>query len=192
MPLDLGGSVDTANRAVPEGRAGRGRNEEVHLGGFSRARNGCILRVRRGISTMQLLKVVFTLIAVGGPSYALFRFSRNAAGWLKVLSLVLGFSTLIGTILVLPQALDALESTVIKVASYVSLAKNDLRREAQIDPRRKADASPQSSPPPNQSTPVQAPATPKPDNKLSTSGDNSPIVSGVDGNVTISIDGSRR
>jgi hypothetical protein len=140
---------------------------------------------------MQLLKVVFTLIAVGGPSYALFRFSRNAPGWLKVLSLVLGFSTLVGTILVLPQAWDALESTVIKVASYVSLAKSDLRREAQLDPSRKTETSPQSLPP-NQGIPVQAPASPKPDNKLSTSGDNSPIVSGVGGNVTISIDGSRR
>lgn len=123
---------------------------------------------------MQLLKIVFTLIAVGGSGYALFRFSRNAPGWVKILSLILGFSTLVGVMIALPQAFDALEQTGRKVASYFTPSK----------------PNPARLPRPT----VNAVQPPKLDDRratgnLSTSGNNSPIVSGVGGSVNIRIDG---
>ena len=88
---------------------------------------------------MQLLKVVFTLIAVGGPSYALFRFSQDAPPWVKVLGVVMAIATLIGTIIVLPQALDALEQTTARVGGYFAPSEEELRRRAETEARQKVD-----------------------------------------------------
>jgi hypothetical protein len=141
---------------------------------------------------MQLFKVVFTLIAVGGPSYALFRISRIAPGWVKILSFILGFSTLIGTMIVLPQALDALEQTARKVAGYFAPSESDQHQQAQIEQKRKADEQTRPRPVdgPVQQPPTRAEIAPK--GTFNTSGDNSPIVSGAGGDVNIKIDGPRR
>jgi hypothetical protein len=78
---------------------------------------------------MQLVKIVFTLLAVGGPSYALFQFP-HAPPWVKVvLVFVLGIATVIGTITVLPQALDALETTINRVTVYVQPSEEELERQ---------------------------------------------------------------
>jgi hypothetical protein len=67
---------------------------------------------------MHFFKVVFSLIAVGAPGYALFRFSHDAPAWVKVLSLIVGIATLVGTIIVLPDALEALEKTFARVGLH--------------------------------------------------------------------------
>ena len=88
---------------------------------------------------MQILKIVFALIAIGGPGYALFKFSHDAPPWVKILSLVAGVATLIGTIIVLPQALDALELTLHRLSGYFTPSEEELRRRADAQAKKEAE-----------------------------------------------------
>lgn len=88
---------------------------------------------------MHLVKFVFSFIAVGGAGYALFRLSHDAPPWVKVLSFVMGIATLIGAILVLPQALDALEQSAERVSRWFAPSELELKRRAEEEARRRAD-----------------------------------------------------
>ena len=68
---------------------------------------------------MSLIKIAFTLIAIGGPGYALFKFSQDAPLWVKFLSLLVGIGTLVGIMIELPQALDAVEETTARLKRYI-------------------------------------------------------------------------
>lgn len=88
---------------------------------------------------MQIFKIVVSLLAIGGSGYALFRFSHDAPAWVKVLSLVAGIATLVGTVIVLPQALDALEQTIDRVGGYFTPSDEQLRNRAETTARQKAE-----------------------------------------------------
>jgi hypothetical protein len=105
---------------------------------FSGARKDCIL-LKWWESGMQFVKVVFTFLAVGGTGYALFRFSHDAPPWVKILAMLAGIATLVGTIIVLPDALDAMEKTFDRIAGYVTPSKETLRRRAEEAARDKAN-----------------------------------------------------
>jgi hypothetical protein len=85
---------------------------------------------------MQLIKIVFAVLAVGGTGYALFRLSSDAPGWVKALGLVMGIATLVGVVIALPQALDALEHSVDRVGRWLAPSAEELRRREQEDARR--------------------------------------------------------
>ncbi len=88
---------------------------------------------------MQLVKIVFAFLAVGGTGYALFRLSHDAPGWVKGISFIMGLAALVGAIIVLPQALDALEHSVDRVSRWFAPSADDLRRRAEDEARRKAE-----------------------------------------------------
>jgi hypothetical protein len=89
---------------------------------------------------MHLFKIVFAFLAIGGTGYALFRLSQDVPGWVKVLSFVMGIATLIGAVIVLPQALDALEQSAERVAKWFAPSPEELQRRTQEEARRRAEA----------------------------------------------------
>ena len=55
---------------------------------------------------MQLIKIIFAFLAVGGSSYAIFKISQEAEPWVKVVSLIMAIAALLVALPYLPQAVD--------------------------------------------------------------------------------------
>jgi hypothetical protein len=58
---------------------------------------------------MSLVKFVFAFIAVGGATYAIFKFDKDAPRWLKNVSYIMALAALITAIPALPQAFQVVQ-----------------------------------------------------------------------------------
>jgi hypothetical protein len=91
---------------------------------------------------MQLIKITFAFLAIGGigaTGYALFKLSHDAPAWVRALSTVMGVAALISALVVLPQALDAVEQSIDRVGRWFVPSEEELRRRAESEASRKAE-----------------------------------------------------
>jgi uncharacterized protein YraI len=89
---------------------------------------------------MHLFKLAFSLVAVGAPGYALFKLTHDAPLWVKLLSLIAGIGTVIGVLIALPQALNAVEETATRIAGYFSFVEQAYQRSIGPEIKQKTDS----------------------------------------------------